>query len=102
MAKKNDKKGVLVTFLKDVFPHVYGEVKEVTKEELDRVDAVAKARGFDGPAYVKEAQQLFDEVVDLRDRDDKLRAKVESDQVAAADVQAQAEADVPAVDAAKE
>jgi hypothetical protein len=39
--------GKLVQFVADVFPHVKGEVKKVSAEELKRVDAVAKERGLD-------------------------------------------------------
>lgn len=43
--------GNLVEFDQDVFPHVVGEVKRVSKEELARVDAKAKANGLKGGVY---------------------------------------------------
>lgn len=45
--------GTLVEFDQDVFPHVLGEIKRVSKEELDRVDARAKANGLKGGVYHK-------------------------------------------------
>lgn len=43
--------GKLVKFLQDVFPHVLGDVKRVSKEELDRVDQKAKQWGLKGAVY---------------------------------------------------
>lgn len=80
LSGQGHRKGTLVEFDQDVFPHVVGEVKRLGQDELARVDEVAKSRNIKGAVYHKYELTGDDKQAAKRDEEaaDKAKAKDEA------------------------
>ncbi|MEB0287225.1 hypothetical protein QN355_11735 [Cryobacterium sp. 10S3] len=61
--------GKLVEFFQDVFPHVKGEIKRLGKDELARIDEIAKGRNLSGNVYVERKLTSDEQAVVKADAD---------------------------------